>query len=137
VLEISLVVLYLCGIIHYNSIFKKMKVVKITSDELVFDDGTRLFSDHCTECCEQHYLYFDDLTIEDFDGLEFDLSNDSFFGHIDGYGIELIPVHGHSVKIAGYGSNNGYYSSDLELVLVDGQKNERRFDISHCQVITD
>jgi hypothetical protein len=31
--------------------------------------------------------------------LEFDLSNDSFFKKIEDYGIELIPVNGHSVKV--------------------------------------
>jgi hypothetical protein len=50
---------------------------------------------------------------------------------IEDYGIELIPVHGWSVKIPGYGSNNGYYSTNLSLVLSDG----REFDITECQEI--
>lgn len=114
-----------------------MKVKQITSDGIIFEDGSKLFSDHLQDCCGHHWLDFEHIKLEDFDGLEFDLSSDSFFNPIDGYGIELDPIHGYSVKIPGYGSNNGYYSSELTLVLVDPNGNEKRFDISDCQVISD
>ena len=62
----------------------------------------------------------------------FDLSGENFFKKIEGYGIELIPIEGHSVKIPGYASNNGYYSSDLALVIrKEGVTKE--FDITECQ----
>jgi hypothetical protein len=61
----------------------------------------------------------ENLTIADFEGLEFDISGDDFFERIDGYGIALKSLNGHPVRIPGYGSNNGYYSCDLELVLKD------------------
>jgi len=111
-------------------------VVKIEKESIEFDNGVQLYSNHESECCENHWLSFEHLTLDDFDKLKFDLSTDTFFKRIDGYGIELIPVRGHSVKVPGYGSNNGYYSSQLELVLSGGGL-DKTFDISECQDISD
>ncbi len=111
------------------------KVTNITKDFIHFDDGSTLSSDHCQDCCENHYLDFKQLDIEDFRGLEFDLSTDNFFEKVKGFGIRLIPVHGHPIPVPGYGYNNGYYSSDLEFV-INHQGNARSIDISDCQDIS-
>lgn len=110
----------------------KTKVIKIDSESIEFENGAQLYSYHDQDCCESHYLCFGDLEMSEFDGLEFDLSNDSFFKRIDGYGIELRPINGHSVKIAGYASNNGYYSSNLKLILIYGRI-RKEYDITECQ----
>lgn len=115
---------------------KNLKVVKIDSDSLEFENGIKMYSNHDQDCCENHYLSLDDLTIEDFEGLEFDLTEDSFFNRIDGYGIELIPINGHSVKIPGYGSNNGYYSSQLDLIVTNDKDFTKTFDITDCQEVS-
>ena len=115
----------------------KVKVVRVYSEGLDFDNGVNLSSNHYTECCESHYLSFADLTLSDFDGLEFDLTSDDFFERIEGYGIALKPLVGHPVRIPGYGSNNGYYSSNLELTLYDGKGFNKVFGISECQDISD
>jgi hypothetical protein len=107
-----------------------MKVIKI-DDGIYFDDGTVLASDHQQECCESHYLSFSDIKLDDFEGLEFDLNSDNFFNRVEDYGIELIPINGRPVRIPGYASNNGSYSSNLSLVLY-GTIN-KDFDISDCQ----
>lgn len=114
----------------------KVKVVNITSDYIEFDNKVKLTSDHSRDCCETHYLSFEDLTEQDFEGLEFDLTNDDFFKRIEDYGIELIPISGHSVKIPGYGHNNGYYSSNLDLQLTLDGKLIKSYDISDCQEIS-
>lgn len=111
---------------------KITKVIKVTDDGITFDNGIVLSSYHEDSCCETHYLDFSYVNIEDFDGLEFDLSSSSFFKMIPDYGIELIPIKGWPIRIPGYGNNNGYYSTNLSLVLSDG----RTFDISDCQEIT-
>lgn len=116
------------------NIMNKLKVVKVDSESIEFENGVQLYSHHDRDCCENHWLSFDDLTLADFEGLEFDLTNDNFFNRIEDYGIELIPIHGHSVKVPGYGSNNGYYSSELTLCL-SGNGINKEFDISTCQVI--
>jgi hypothetical protein len=109
----------------------KTRVITVCSDQIGFDNGLVLSSDHQQDCCENHYLDFSNLELEDFEGLEFDLSSESFFERVEDYGIRLIPIDGHPVSVPGYGSNNGYYSSELSLTLSDG----RSFDISECQVI--
>lgn len=109
------------------------RVTKVGSEVLIFDNGAQLYSNHNTDCCESHYLSMSDLTIEDFDGLEFDLESDELFERIPNYGIALKPVFGHPVRIPGYVSNNGYYSSNLELIITDFQKFTRKFDITECQ----
>lgn len=116
-----------------------LKVVKMDSESIEFEDGTVLHSDHEQDCCENHYLSFRDLSLEDFQGLEFDLSGDNFFNRIEDYGIELLPVSGHSIKVPGYGYNNGYYSSNLSLILSKNGSDgfRKKFNITECQVITD
>ena len=77
------------------------------------------------------------MTLVDFDGLLFDLTSDSFFERIEGYGITLKPLNGHPVRIPGYGFNNGYYSSNLILTLNNKKGFVKSFDISDCQEITE
>lgn len=111
------------------------RVVKVDSESLLFDNDVELFSEHYADCCESHYLSMADLTIEDFKGLEFDLESDKLFERITDYGIALNPIFGYPVRIPGYGSNNGYYSSNLDLVITNHKDFTKRFDISECQVI--
>jgi hypothetical protein len=114
---------------------KNLKVVNIHLNGLEFDNGMLLSSYHEQDCCEYHYLSFYDLGLEDFEGLEFDLSNDDFFEKIEGYGIALKPTNGYPIRIPGYSDNNGDYSSDLELIICskDGKEIYKRYDISECQ----
>ena len=114
----------------------KLKVVKIDSDYIEFDNGVKLFSDHEQDCCESHYLDMSNLTLEDFEGLEFDLTNDDFFERIEEYGIALKPIIGYPVRIPGYGHNNGYYSCNLSLT-ISGNGVIRIYDIIECQYIDD
>lgn len=108
---------------------KKVHVIEVNQDDIKFSNGITLSSDHKSDCCEYHWLQFSDLTLDEFKGLKFDLSNNNFFRKIPDFGIELIPIKGWPVKIAGHGSNNGYYSTNLRLDLSDG----RSFDITECQ----
>lgn len=114
----------------------KIKVIKINQDSIEFNDGTILSSYHNQDCCEDHSLSMDDLTLADFDDLEFDLSKGNFFKKIEDYGIELIPIKGWPIRIPGHGANNGYYCSDLFLTIVNKDNNiNKSFDISECQDI--
>lgn len=113
---------------------KNLKVVKIESESIEFQKGIKLYSEHQSDCCEQHYLSFEDLELSDFDGLEFDLTGDGFFKRIEDFGIELIPNKGFTVKVPGYGYNNGYYSDELTLCL-KGEGFSREYDITDCQVV--
>lgn len=109
------------------------KVLSVFRDRIVFDCGKKLYSWHQQDCCEQHYLDFTDLSIDDFEGLQFKLSSSGdFFERVDGFGIRLLPLNGLPISVPGYGSNKGYYSSDLDLVLEENGK-ETIFNISECQ----
>jgi hypothetical protein len=108
-----------------------LKVIEVKQEGIKFEDGTELYSNHDSDCCEDHYLSFGDITIDDFEGLEFDLSGDSFFKRIAGYGIELIPIKGHSIRVPGYAYNNGFYSDKLELVLSGPVS--KQYEITECQ----
>ena len=111
-----------------------VKVKEIERNGIVFEGGYRLTSDHRQDCCECHYLSFEELSLSDFEGLEFNLDQDNFFTRVEGYGIRLHPVEGFPVSIAGYGHNNGYYSDELTLVLYHGS-GRKLYDITKCQVV--
>lgn len=110
------------------------KVIEVTEDEIRFDDGHKLYSRHIGDCCEEHYLDFKQLSIEDLQGLEFDLEGD-FFERIEGYGVALKPKWGLVVRIPGYGFNNGYYSPNLDLVVEDSKGRAKVYSIDECQHI--
>lgn len=110
------------------------KVVYVDAYLLHFDDDSRLYSNHDSDCCEQHWLDFSQHTLSDFEGLDFDLSSDSFFEKVEDYGIRLVPVSGHPIGVPGYGRNNGYYSANLTLVL-ERPAGLVYFDITECQEI--
>jgi hypothetical protein len=112
------------------------KVIAIKNEDdgvIEFSNGYRLSTHHESDCCESHYWSLSDLTINDFDGLEFDLDDDNFFGRIEGYGICLVPIDGFPIRIPAYGSNNGWYSQNLSLVLTKDNKTINEFDITECQ----
>jgi len=111
----------------------RLKVIKVTENNIEFENNIKLSSYHDQECCEEHYLSFSDITIEDFKDLEFDLTTEKFFNRIEDYGIELIPIKGHSIKIPGYAYNNGYYSSNLSLELTNNKDFNKSFNIDNCQ----
>jgi hypothetical protein len=113
------------------------KVIQVTEDFIMFDDGHKLYSDHEQDCCERHYLDLSELSVEDFAGLVFDLSSDKFFERVPDFGIRLIPISGgQPVSIPGYGSNNGYYSQNLTLIL-SIPATKKTFDITDCQTVYD
>ena len=112
----------------------RLKVIAVDRHGIEFEGGVRMYSSHVQDCCEHHELTFTDLRLSDFDGLEFDLSNDDFFKRIEGYGIELIPIQGYSIRIPGHGYNNGYYGTDITLC-IDGPNINKQYDVSECQVI--
>ena len=113
----------------------KVRVVAIDAESLTFDNGVVLSSYHEWDCCENHYLSLKELDLLDFEGLEFDITGNDFFERIEGYGIMLKPLNGLPVRIPCYGTNTGYYSSNLSLVL-EGENIKKTYDITECQTIT-
>lgn len=113
-----------------------VKVIYVDKDVIRFDDKSELSSDHDQDCCEHHFLDFSQHSMSEFENLEFDLSSSRFFEKVEDYGIRLLPTNGHPISVPGYGYNNGYYSTQLILVL-ERPDSTTKFDISDCQVIKD
>ena len=115
-------------------------VINVNQNGITFSNGQFLSSEHQQDCCESHQLSFENLSPKDFEGMSFDLNGD-FFEKVPDFGIRLKPVSGghpssgHPVSIPGYGYNNGYYGSNIELVISGGGLPEKRFDVSECQVM--
>lgn len=113
---------------------------------VIFEDGSRLFSDHDVSCCEWHYLDFNmlkDYNISTKTGKpidiyqqEFDFSNGVPFKRVVGMGIVLYDKEGNGYLVNGYGSNNGFYNDNIDLVYEDKDiKKVYRYDVSECQKI--
>lgn len=118
------------------------KLIEIQNDLLRFENLDRteiaeIFSDHFQECREEHYLDFTPLSVEDFEGLIFDLHSDNFFERVEEYGIRLVSIDNQRISIAGYAYNNGYYSDKLTLVIRikkdNGEVITKEYDITSCQ----
>jgi hypothetical protein len=114
-----------------------IKCLGLVNGELKFENNVSMFDIHDQDCCESHYLSYDNLTSKDFEGLEFNLSNDDFIEGVDGSGIRLKPLNNHPIFIPGYGSNNGYYSSELTLIIAKNNEIVREIDITDFQDISE
>jgi hypothetical protein len=87
------------------------------SPHISFDCGLSIVFERDSDMGASANFDLEHIGMQDFEGLEFDLSDDKFFRKIEGYGIELIPTNGHSVKIPGYAVVDGYYSCNLYMEL--------------------
>lgn len=108
----------------YTITFKKpVKVKSITSTGITFTDGTKLTDYHEQDCCESVYADWEKLkdtsiTLEEYESL-----------HIWGKKeVGIILSRGYAVNC--YNSQNGYYSSNLELIIKRPGEEEVTIDIS-------
>ena len=112
-----------------------VKIESVTLEKIKLSDGSTITSDHDKDCCEYHWLDFAE-TLKDGDALGMTLDLDgTWFREVPGYGIELIPAapDRHPIRVPGYGSNNGYYGSNIDLVLTSPGGKRQTWDVSECQ----
>lgn len=92
-----------------------MKIIELTEDKIEFSDGTVITAEHDQDCCEHVYAAFRELEpgalYREFKRISIRGVKDAGF-RLNGY---FIPC---------YNSQNGYYSSSLELIInyPDGRK---------------
>lgn len=89
----------------------------IEEEGILFSDGTRLFTDHEQDCCEQVYADWKYLMPSDVEGLKEITGLEVFV--VENAGIRLSFSHpntlSHPIFVPCYNIQNGYYSSDLSL----------------------
>lgn len=111
-----------------------MKIIKVTEDCILFDNGFELTSYHEHDCCEEHYVDFTSINGQGWEDKEFPetlkglvkLENIEYgkeaFHDYDGYSFcNIVDKKGNVYVLNIYNSNNGYYSNDVDL-LMNGEK---------------
>jgi len=111
-----------------------IKIKSLDGNGITFEDGTKIYSDHDSDCCEWHELDTEGIDFDEVKDLEFDTSLplEELIEKVDGYGIRIKSSNNFPLSIPGYGYNNGYYSDNLTLYLTQGNRNES-LDITECQ----
>jgi hypothetical protein len=116
------------------------KVIKVAHEDVFFDNGMVMTSAHDQDCCEHHYLCFAEA--EGLLGADIPIDNlehrfDTFFEKVEGYGIRLLAKDQHPIAVPGYGDNNGYYGTNIDLIVMKDNKVIFCQDVSDCQNISD
>lgn len=104
-----------------------VKIEKIGEEEITLSDGTTIQSHHDGDCCEHHWADFSTLEINPDHSLPFTTLT---LKKVDGMGFLM-----NKMLINCYGNNNGWYSSNLDLIIDNGPLNYI-WDISECQEIS-
>lgn len=89
-----------------------MKIVSVTDEEILFDNGNSITFDHVPDCCEHNYADFEQLddiarTVEFDPNLEFQAC--------EGAGFLFGNRPGKMFFVPCYSSQNGYYSIDVNI----------------------
>lgn len=104
-----------------------MKIKEISETNIIFDNDYKLEYYHDQDCCEEVYAEFDILktynvstkTGKCINIKEIDFREDlnKLVKGIKGQGFNMISKIGEKFFVPCYNVQNGYYSSDLELIL--------------------
>ncbi len=119
-----------------------MKIDKISNEYIVFNNGFEMNSYHKQDCCESIYADFSVLKtynlstitgkeINIFD-IEFNEDIENYIKKIEDMGFILISKIGERFFVPCYNSQNGYYSRNLDLVIVRNDESEISINISDC-----
>ena len=101
-----------------------MKVVKRDGDSIKYDNGTTITYYHEQDCCENVYA---DWSALDDTGFDDNIINEIEIEKVEGSGFI---INGYFVPC--YDEQNGFYSSDLELIITDKNGNSKVIDITGC-----
>lgn len=116
-----------------------MKIKQIDEDEIIFDNNYKLKYYHKQDCCENVYADFEmlknynvsvktgkNIKIKEIECVE---TLELLIDGVPGAGFNIISIIGEKFFIPCYNEQNGYYSSNLELILDKG-KTQEIMDIS-------
>lgn len=116
----------------------KMKIIKIEETKITFNNGYELKYYHEQDCCECVYADFSILrtyNVSTKTGKTINIKEIDFHENLKdliqgklGCGFNLVSKTGEKFFVPCYNEQNGYYSSDLELILY---KESEKMDISN------
>ena len=117
-----------------------MKIERINDSGIIFNNGTKLRHYHSQDCCENVYADWEYLkqynvlpstgeNISIYD-IEFDESITNNIDYEKNMGIKLISKTGDKWFIPCYNEQNGYYSSNLNLIIEFEDKPTITIDIT-------
>jgi hypothetical protein len=119
-----------------------MKIVKINSEDIAFDNGFEIMGYHEQDCCESVYADFSilkDYNLSTVTGKTIDIKDIEFVEDIEKYiekvedaGFNIISKIGEKFFVPCYNSQNGYYSSDLSLIIRKNNNAKVEINISDC-----
>lgn len=117
-----------------------MKIVQITDERIIFDNGYILKYYHEQDCCEHVYADFKILNTYNLStktGKEINIKEINFeediqhlIEGIKDTGFNMISKIGEKFFVPCYNEQNGYYGSDLELILIISDEIYENFNIS-------
>lgn len=120
-----------------------MKIKEIKEDRIIFDNGNILEGIHEQDCCESVYADFENMQVMtkiasnyiNSDELDFDEDLLKHIIKIPNVGFFIEDKNGIRLFVSCYNSQNGYYSSDLELCYTQSvvQYIKSYLDISDCE----
>lgn len=118
-----------------------MKIKEIKEDKIIFDNGYELEYYHEQDCCEHVYADFEilkDYNVSTKTGktinikeIDFEESLVELIDGVKGQGFNMISKIEEKFFVPCYNEQNGYYSSELRLILYK-EKAKEIMDISDC-----
>lgn len=115
-----------------------MRIKHVYDDGLIFDNGAVLESFHDQDCCESHYVDFTSIIGQGWEDKDFPehLSEliaeseipDEYtgdYGDVWDSFFQIKDKQGNKYTLTIYNSNNGYYSSNVQLILTNDKFIER------------
>jgi len=111
-----------------------VKIKNITESNIIFDNGYELEAFHDRDCCEDVYADFSVLQTYNVSNrtgntinireIDFEENLNKLVKGIEGQGFNLISKIGENFFVPCYNEQNGYYSSNLTLILHKQEEKE-------------
>lgn len=101
-----------------------MKIVNITNDAIIFDNGTTITYEHEQDCCEDNFADF--LQLDDI-ARSYNFDTDLQFEAIDGAGFRFGDRRA-MFFVPCYSDQNGYYSSNIEIYVTGYRRKVLSFE---------
>jgi hypothetical protein len=92
-----------------------MKIINITDEAIIFDNGYDMTFDHSQDCYEQNYADFSQI---DDIAKDYNFNENLKFEPIEGSGFRF-GNDNQMVFVPCYSEQNGYYSSDIDIYYND------------------